>query len=494
MTGIPFQAPAPPDRASSDAEVRRRDAALLCLRVTLGVVFLLFGVEKVRVPGAWIVFVPDWLARMLGSATESLLRAQGVVEFSLGLFLLLGFVTRWSAGAAALLMGAIVVNLGLDPIGIRDIGLLGAALALAILGPGTWSADERLVLVAPRRHGRIRIAVVGVAALATLVAGGVFSSRGGETSANALGTYAAETGEVREHVIKPIPRSITLDARTVALGERLFRDPLLSKDKTVACVTCHDLTSGGDDGRRVSVGMGGHEGELNAPTVFNSGLQFAQFWDGRAQTLEEQIDGPLGHDSEMASSWDEVVTRLRADPDYARTFAAIYPDGVNAGNIKNAIAVFERSLLTPDGKFDRWLRGDEAALSSREKEGARLFEEFGCAFCHSGVGVGGSMFQTMGKFARYFDERGRPITAADLGRYNITGDERDRHKFKVPMLRNVELTAPYFHDGSVETLPEAVRLMARYQAGVDPTDEEVALLVDYLKTLTGTRDGRPLAP
>ena len=224
-------------------------------------------------------------------------------------------------------------------------------------------------------------------------------------------------------------------------------------------------------------------GKLNSPTVFNSVFNVKQFWDGRADSLEDQIDGPLENENEMGLDWATVIAKLSNDASYVSQFNSTYSEGLRPESVKDAIATFERSLITPNARFDLFLRGDEGALTSREKEGYALFVDLGCSVCHQGINVGGTLFQKMGKVSDYFE--GREVTKEDLGRYNVTGNERDRFVFKVPGLRNVELTAPYFHDGSSETLDDAIRVMARVQLGYDLDSEEVTLLVDFLKTLNG---------
>jgi cytochrome c peroxidase len=283
---------------------------------------------------------------------------------------------------------------------------------------------------------------------------------------------------------QPLPLDVEFDKRKVTLGDRLFHEKRLSSDGTIACSSCHDLEKGGADSRRFSVGVGGKVGQLNAPTVFNGGFNFRQFWDGRADTLEKQVDGPLLHPAEMGSTWADVLSTLKSDSAYAKAFAGIYPDGVTPDNARDAVATFERSLITPNSRFDRYLRGETGVLTDIELKGFRLFTEIGCVTCHQGMNIGGNMFQALGRVGNYFADRGDE-TARDLGRFNVTGDERDRHKFKVPSLRNVELTAPYLHDGSAATLEEVVQIMARYQIGQPIHDDEVASLVAFLRTLTG---------
>jgi cytochrome c peroxidase len=284
--------------------------------------------------------------------------------------------------------------------------------------------------------------------------------------------------------IQPLPEGSPLDARKVALGKRLFNDTLLSKDGSISCASCHDLSHGGADSRKVSIGVDGAQGEINAPTVFNSSLNFKQFWDGRADTLEQQIDGPVNHPKEMASTWADVVAKLGANASYSEAIRAIYTDGVSPENVRDAIATFERSLKTPNSRFDRFLEGDTTALDATERQGYELFGEIGCITCHQGANLGGNTFQTFGLAHNYFEDRGG-ITKADLGRFNVTGKERDKFKFKVPTLRNIAETAPYFHDGSAATLNDAVQIMARYQLGHDLEQGEADQICAFLRTLTG---------
>ena len=291
--------------------------------------------------------------------------------------------------------------------------------------------------------------------------------------------------------LKPIPPAPQLDARKVALGNRLFHDKRLSKDNSLSCAGCHNLSRGGVDGLPSSIGIGGAKGPINAPTVFNSSLNFRQFWDGRAASLEEQAAGPVHNPKEMGSNWAEVLAKLGQDTALVDQFKAIYRDGLQSANIQDAIAVFERSLTTPNARIDKYLRGDKLALSSDEQRGYQLFKAYGCVACHQGVNVGGNMFQTFGVMGDYFDKRGNP-TPADLGRYNVTKNEGDKHVFKVPSLRNVALTAPYFHDGSAKTLNDAVDVMFKFQLGRPGSAQDKELIVKFLYTLTGEYNGKPL--
>ncbi|HEU4577483.1 MAG TPA: cytochrome c peroxidase [Polyangiaceae bacterium] len=282
----------------------------------------------------------------------------------------------------------------------------------------------------------------------------------------------------------PLRRGPAQDERLVALGSRLFHDPLLSGDGTVSCASCHDLAQGGDDGRARSRGAGGKEGVINAPTVLNAALNPSQFWDGRARTLEDQIDGPIQHPLEMAGDWASVERKLGANAQYTALFQAAFAAAPSRQGVKQAIASFERTLITLDAPFDLWLDGDASALSAAQREGYELFKSAGCVACHQGQNAGGNMYQSFGVFGNYFEDRGN-ITEVDYGRYNVTKVEEDRFVFRVPSLRNVELTAPYFHDGSAKTLPDAVKVMIKYQLGKELAEDQVGKLVEFLKSLTG---------
>jgi cytochrome c peroxidase len=270
----------------------------------------------------------------------------------------------------------------------------------------------------------------------------------------------------------------------VALGRKLFFDRRLSADDTVACSSCHDLARGGADGRVAAVGIHGQVGGVNAPTVINSGLNFLQFWDGRAASVEEQVDGPLTNPIEMGSSWPQALAKLEADAEDRAQFSALFHDGVTAENVRRAIGAFERTLVAVDSPFDRWLHGDAHALTEPEQVGYTLFKEVGCIACHQGRNVGGNMLQRFGVFGDYFADRGH-VSKADYGRFNVTGNEADRFVFRVPSLRYVSLTPPYFHDGSASTLTQAVQVMAKYQLGRTLTDEQVASIVAFLASLAG---------
>jgi len=290
--------------------------------------------------------------------------------------------------------------------------------------------------------------------------------------------------------IQPIPLTSKQDPVRAELGRSLFRDARLSGNGRVSCSSCHDLGKGGGDVRAFSIGFTGKHTGVNAPTVFNAALNFKQFWDGRADSLEAQVDQVVQNPVEMGSTWEEVVRKVSLDAAYKSAFATAYKDGVTKANIQNAIATFERTLITPNSRFDKFLRGDANAISSAEKVGYATFKQYGCVACHQGVNVGGNMFQKFGVMGDYFEKRGNP-TPADLGRYLVTKQESDRHVFKVPSLRNVALTAPYFHDASAKTLEEAVDIMFRYQLGRVASKEDRDSIVRFLNTLTGELEGAP---
>ncbi len=292
--------------------------------------------------------------------------------------------------------------------------------------------------------------------------------------------------------INPLPKTLDLDENKVSLGDKLFHDPILSINNTISCASCHALNNGGTDGIPKSVGINGQILKVNSPTVFNTSFNFRQFWDGRADNLRDQIDGPIFAGDEMGNNnWLEVIDRLNQSSEYSSLFQETYPDGITEDNIKDSLSIFETSLYTPNAPFDLYLRGNENALSEEEKQGYSLFKSYGCVTCHQGILLGGNMFQTFGIIKDYFQDRGN-VTKADLGRFNVTGNERDRYSFKVPTLRNIILTSPYFHDGSAKTLDEAIKIMAKYQLGIELSQKDTDLILKFLRTLTGDYQGEAL--
>jgi cytochrome c peroxidase len=291
-----------------------------------------------------------------------------------------------------------------------------------------------------------------------------------------LGPPTTATGN---EPIQPIPLQVEFDPEKAALGKTLFHDRRLSQNNSIACASCHDLSKGGTDRRVHSIGINGREGFVNALTILNSSFHFKQFWDGRAQSMEAQIDGPIHNFHEMGSNWPQIIGKLQQSTEYENAFRKLYLEGITEHNIKDALVTFERSLYTPNSRFVRFLRGDTNILTSEEKEGYRRFKDYGCVSCHQGILLGGNMYQKFGVFGDYFRDRGN-VTHADLGRFNVTQKEEDRYVFKVPSLRNIVLTAPYFHDGSAETLNEAVKVMVKYQLGRNTISEKSCTIEDNL--------------
>jgi cytochrome c peroxidase len=293
--------------------------------------------------------------------------------------------------------------------------------------------------------------------------------------------------------VRPIDSYLPHDEKKAELGYALFHDTRLSLDNTVSCASCHALETAGVDNHQYSHGVDDQLGGVNAPTVFNAVYNFVQFWDGRAVTLADQAAGPPLNPVEMASpSFETIIAKLQADRKFAKAFEEVYPDGLTQSNITDAIEQFERTLLTPGSRFDKWLHGNDDAITADELEGYELFKKYDCATCHVGQNLGGESYELMGLRRHYFADRGLELTVEDNGRFKETQQERDRHRFKVPGLRNVEHTWPYYHDGTRETLEEAVKDMGTYQSGVDLTDAEVAKMVMFLQTLTGEYQGKPI--
>lgn len=298
---------------------------------------------------------------------------------------------------------------------------------------------------------------------------------------------AASSAQISKEPITPIPLVISVNKAKARLGMQLFNDVRLSRNNTISCASCHNLSNWGIDGMERSVGIEGRLSQRNAPTVFNSRFNFVQFWDGRARTLEAQIDGPLHDPDEMGTDWPSVITKLSTDSSYKKQFKANYPKGITAESIKESIAEFERSLITPDSRFDRFLRGDTSAINEREQMGYQLFKSYGCISCHHGMAVGGGVYEKLGVVRDYFSEQDN-TTTSDLGRFNITGVEDNRFEFKVPSLRLAAHTAPYLHNGSVRTLQGAVQLMAIYQLGWKLPADEVEMISEFIASLAGDKE------
>jgi cytochrome c peroxidase len=291
-----------------------------------------------------------------------------------------------------------------------------------------------------------------------------------------VGVAQAQTQEPIQPIVPP--KQVNLGQ--VELGKKLYFDPRLSKSGFISCNSCHNLSMGGTDNIPTSIGDKWQQGPINAPTVLNSSLNLAQFWDGRAADLKAQAGGPIANPGEMAFSHTLAIGVLESIPAYVREFKQVFgTDKIDIEQVTQAIAEFEKTLVTPNSRFDQWLLGRNDALTANELAGYKLFKESGCVACHNGPAVGGNSFQKMGIVQPY------KATSPAEGRSAVTGKEIDRFSFKVPTLRNVELTYPYFHDGAANTLTEAVDIMGRLQLGKTFTRDENAKIVAFLKTLTG---------
>ena len=310
-----------------------------------------------------------------------------------------------------------------------------------------------------------------------------------------MGLYAdiSIAPEFANEPVRPIVDSIAVDARKVALGNLLYHDTRLSGDNTVSCASCHGLETGGVDNKQYSEGVRKQLGGVNAPTVYNAAYNFVQFWDGRAGTLADQAAGPPLNPVEMAcESFDQIITKLAEDKKFVSAFNEVYSNGLSEKNITDAIQEFEKTLLTPNSRFDRYLKGQKDAITMHELAGYELFKKNDCATCHVGEILGGQSYELIGVRHDYFAEREAEMTEEDNGRFKQTKAERDRHRFKVPGLRNIELTSPYFHDGSMATMDEAVDAMVKYQLGTELTQQEREDIVAFLRTLTGEYKGKKL--
>ncbi len=314
-------------------------------------------------------------------------------------------------------------------------------------------------------------------------------------SLSALSLAAEPTLEDRAKAIfKPLPKQYDskdnpITPAKVDLGKMLFFDTRLSKNHDVSCNSCHGVDKFGVDGAQFSTGHKGQKGGRNAPTVYNAGNHVAQFWDGRAATLEDQAKGPVLNPVEMAMADAAAVEKLlKSIPDYEKAFKKAFPgdkEPVTFDNFAKAVGAFERTLVTPS-KLDKYLAGNKGALSQEEKDGLKLFLDTNCTMCHVGEALGGTMYMKFGLVA--------PVPGLkDLGRFEATKNEADKYFFRVPALRNVEKTGPWFHDGSAKTLEEAVVVMAKHQLGKELKKEEVASLVAFLKALTGELPKKALA-
>ena len=280
--------------------------------------------------------------------------------------------------------------------------------------------------------------------------------------------------------VQPIEPARNVNAAQAELGKKLWFDPRLSRSGFISCNSCHNLSMGGSDNLKTSIGHNWQKGPINSPTVLNSSLNMAQFWDGRAKDLREQAGGPIANPGEMAFTHDLALDMLRSIPQYVAEFKQVFGhDKLTINEVTTAIAAFEETLVTPNARFDKWLKGDKQAINAQELRGYELFKGSGCVACHNGPNLGGTSFQKMGLVEPY--QTDNPAE----GRYAVTKNDAERFNFKVPTLRNVELTYPYFHDGAADTLAQAVDTMGRIQLGRKFSEQENADIVAFLKTLTG---------
>ncbi len=307
----------------------------------------------------------------------------------------------------------------------------------------------------------------------------------------AAGSLVAFNGALADEPIKPIRPVQKVNLAQVELGKKLYFDPRLSKSGFISCNSCHNLSMGGTDNLKTPIGHNWQQGPINAPTVLNSSLNVAQFWDGRAADLKEQAGGPIANPGEMAFTHTLAIDVLESIPKYGIEFRQVFgTDKITIDAVTQAIAEFEKTLVTPNSRFDRWLLGEKDAITPYELQGYKLFKTSGCAACHNGEAAGGTSFQKMGVVEPY-----KAKSPAE-GRSAVTGKDADRFMFKVPTLRNVDMTYPYFHDGEAQTLTEAVDIMGRLQLGRKYSDEENAQIVAFLRTLTGDQPSfqLPLLP
>lgn len=278
--------------------------------------------------------------------------------------------------------------------------------------------------------------------------------------------------------IKPIPLKVDYNLEKAKLGKKLFFDSRLSKDNTISCASCHNLHDGGDDNLPFSFGINGQTGHINSPTVLNSYFNFRQFWNGRAKTLKDQVFFPIENPQEMGHNLNDLLIILKNNSYYKKQFKLLYSnEGITKNSISDAIAEFEKTLITPNAPFDKYLKGNINALTKQQIKGYKLFKTKGCVSCHNGINIGGNLYSRIGIVNK--------VSFKDKGLYEITKNKEDMYLFKVPSLRNIELTAPYFHDGSIDNLYDTVQKIALVQLGTKLSDQETQDIVSFLKSLTG---------
>ncbi len=297
-------------------------------------------------------------------------------------------------------------------------------------------------------------------------------------------------------VMLPLPKVIEYDKQKALLGKKLYFDTLLSKDNTISCASCHNLELGGTDNLSLSFGINGQMGDINTPTVLNAVFNFRQMWDGRGKSLSHQVQFPITNPKEMGNSFENLIENLKKNKNYNTLFNNLYENGITKENIGDALEEFQKTLITPSA-FDRYLLGDKEALNSDQKKGYELFYKKGCTSCHNGINIGGGLYARFGlvdssiiedlihNYQNNSDTNSSLTIDLNLGFYNVTKNDYDKFYFKVPTLRNVALTFPYLHNGSIKTLKEAIELIAKAQLGIDLKKEELFYIEEFLKSLTG---------
>lgn len=280
----------------------------------------------------------------------------------------------------------------------------------------------------------------------------------------------------------PIPEPNLKDPAKIELGKKLFQEPLFSKNLITSCASCHQLKNAGVDNLPQYIGMDKKPGAVNTPSVFNSSLNFRQFWDGRAKTISDAINDHVNDKTVFDNNWPNIIKDISNSSIYIVDFKDVYHNGITQQNINDALTTYVESLLTPNSSFDRYLKGDKTALSNEALKGFRLFRKYGCVSCHQGPNMGGNLYQRLGIYKNYFQDKGK-IDPADFGLFNVTGKEEDKFYFKVPSLRNISLTGPYLHDGSIKTLPEMIQIMGVYQVGQPIRNEDANSIAQFLQSL-----------
>lgn len=291
--------------------------------------------------------------------------------------------------------------------------------------------------------------------------------------------------------IQPLPKTIKYDKEKALLGKKLYFDPILSKDNTISCASCHNIGQGGVDNLQFSFGIKGQKGNINTPTILNSIYNFRQMWDGRAKTLAHQVQFPITNPKEMGNNFENLIKTLKNNAIYNKTFNKIYQDGVTKKNIGNALEEFQKTLVTPS-TFDDYLRGNKNAITENQEKGYKIFIKKGCVSCHNGINIGGGLYARFGLTDKDIannlimeEINNSKAYNPSFGLYNITKNNFDKFYFKVPTLRNVALTYPYLHNGRISTLSETINSIAKAQLGLDLTKEETFLIEEFLKSLNG---------